>query len=95
LDEKDIHKLFMSVLEDTGNDNDAVRSVFSALVSTTLRYRDELFELKGTVVTVEDVRTCLGWLVPALVTDNMPLTDNKIRLGLLKLWLNALGKRTI
>jgi len=92
LDERDIEKLFISVLEESGQDTDAVRNVFSTLVYTTLRYRDDVLAFRGEVVTVEDVRTCLGWLVPALVTGNMPQTDSKARLGLLKLWLEELGK---
>ncbi len=92
LDERDIEKLFISVLEESGQDTDAVRNVFSTLVYTTLRYRDDVLVSRGEVVTVEDVRTCLDWLVPALATGNMPQTDNKSRLGLLKLWLEELGK---
>ena len=91
MDERDIEKLFISVLEASGQDTDAVRNVFSTLVYTTLRYRDDVLASRGEVVTVEDVRTCLGWLVPALVTGNMPETTNKISLDLLKIWLEELG----
>ena len=80
------------MLEEAGQDTEAVRKVFSTLVHTTLRYRDDVLASRGEVVTVEDVRICLGWLVPALATGNMPQTDNKTRLGLLKLWLEELGK---
>lgn len=83
----------MSVLDNTEHDCEAVRNVFSALLSTTLRYRDDLHASVDVVVTVEDVRTCLGWLVPVLATGNMPLTDSKVRSGLLKLWLKELGKK--
>ncbi|MCG7851390.1 MAG: hypothetical protein MIO92_02605, partial [Methanosarcinaceae archaeon] len=55
-------------------------------------YRDDVLASRGEVVTVEDVRTCLGWLVPVLATGNMPNTDNKVRLDLLKLWVEELGK---
>jgi hypothetical protein len=92
LDEIDIEKLFVSVLEESGQVTEAVRGVFSTLVCTTLRYRDEVLAASGEVVTVADVRICLGWLVPVLATGNMPRTDNPLRLGLLKLWLEALGK---
>jgi hypothetical protein len=92
MDERDIEELFISVLEESGQDTDAVRNVFSTLVHTTLRYRDDVLASRGEVVTVEDARTCLGWLVTALATGNMPQTDNKTRLGLLKLWLEELGK---
>ena len=89
--ETDIEKLFMSVLEHPGQDNDATREVFSILVKSTLKYRDDMLASEDIVVTVDDVRTCLGWLVPALGTGNMPDTENRVALGLLKLWLEKLG----
>ena len=89
--ETDIQKLFMSVVEYPGQDTDATRQVFSILVKSTLKYRDEMLASEDIVVTVDDVRTCLGWLVPALATGNMPDTENRVRLGLLKLWLGELG----
>jgi hypothetical protein len=93
LDERRIRQLFMSVLEDPGQDTHAVREVFSVLVKTTLKYRDDVMASRGVVITVEDVRTCLGWLVPVLATGNFPDTTNRLRLGLLNEWLEALGKR--
>jgi len=92
LDEIEIEKLFISALEESGQDTEAVRVVFSTLVHTTLLYRDEVLASRGKVVTVEDVRTCLGWLVPAIATGNMPQTDDTLRFGLLKLWVAELGK---
>ena len=38
LDEKDVHNMFMSVLDDPRHDTDAVREVFSTLVRSTLKY---------------------------------------------------------
>ncbi|UCF82965.1 MAG: hypothetical protein JSV50_17535 [Desulfobacteraceae bacterium] len=93
MDEKDIQKLFASVLEDPLQDTAAVRNVFSTLVSTTLKYRDDVLATRGVVVTVADVRTCLAWLVPVLATGTMPETTNKISLGLLRIWLDALVKK--
>lgn len=90
MEERDIHGLFLSVAEHSGQNTDAIRSVFSLLVRSTLRYRDIVLESKGIVVTVEDVRTVLGWLVPSLAAGQLPETDNKIRLDLLKTWLNEL-----
>ena len=81
----------MSVLEYPGQDTDAARQVFSTLVKSTLKYRDDMLVSENIVVTVDDVRTCLGWLVPALATGNMPDTENRVGLGLLKLWLEELG----
>jgi hypothetical protein len=91
VNEPDIRKLFMSVVEYPGQDTDATRQVFSILVKSTLKYRDEMLSSEDIVVTVDDVRTCLGWLVPVLATGNMPDTENRVRLGLLKLWLEELG----
>jgi hypothetical protein len=91
LDETDIQKLFKSVIEHPGQDTDGIRQVFSILVRSTLKYRDDMLASEDIVVTVDDVRTCLGWLVPALATGNMPDTENRVRLGLLKLWLEELG----
>jgi hypothetical protein len=90
MDEGDIERLFLSVLENASQDNDAVREVFAILIKTTLQYRDHMLESRGIVVTVEDVRTALGWLVPCLATGQLPETDNKLRLDLLKIWLDEL-----
>ena len=90
MDETEIFKLFSSIAEDSAKDNMAVREVFSALITSTLRYRDHMKESKGIIITVADVRTVLDWLVPSLKTGKLPQTDNKIRLDLLKLWLDEL-----
>ena len=90
MEDEDIYKLFLSVLENSAQDTDAVREVFSILIRSTLRYRDQMLASKGMVVTVEDVRTALKWLVPSLTTGLLPKTDNKISLDLLKLWLDEL-----
>ena len=91
MDDREIYKLFMSVAEHSGQQDDATREVFSVLVRSTLKYRDHVLESKGTVVTVEDVRVALGWLVPSLQTGRLPETDDKIRLDLLKIWLDELS----
>jgi hypothetical protein len=90
LDETDIQKLFKSVVEHPGQDTEAARHVFSILVNSTLKYRDDMLATRGIVITVDDVRACLGWLVPALATGTMPDTENSVRLGLLKFWLKEL-----
>lgn len=90
MEERDIYRLFFSVVEDSAQNTDAVRQVFSVLIRSTLRYRDHMLESKGVVLTVEDVRITLSWLVPALMTGHLPVTDNHIRLNLLKLWLDEL-----
>jgi hypothetical protein len=90
MEDEDIYKLFLSVAEHSGQTDDATREVFSVLVRSTLRYRDHVLESKGITVTVEDVRVALGWLVPSLKTGRLPDTDDKIKLDLLKLWLDEL-----
>lgn len=90
MDETTIQKLFMSALEHPGQNTDAIRHVFSVLVKATLKYRDDILASSGVVVTVEDVRTSLGWLIPALTTGELPETDNKMRLDLLRIWLKEL-----
>jgi hypothetical protein len=92
LDKRDIEKLFLTVAQDPELDTDANRRIFSLLIQSTLRYRDEMLSSRGVVVTVGDVRTALSWLVPALATGNIPETDNKISLGLLDLWMDKLKK---
>ncbi len=87
VEEKDISRLFMSVIEDASQDTAAVRGVFDVLIKSTLNYRDHIQESKGIVLTVEDVRTVLDWLPPSLATERLPATDDRIRLDLLKLWL--------
>ena len=90
MEERDIYRLFFSVLEDSAQNTSAVREVFSLLVRSTLRYRDHMLESKGIVITVEDVRIALEWLVPSLKTGRLPETNDKIRLALLKIWLDEL-----
>ena len=90
MEERDIYKLFLSVAEHSSQNTDAVRDIFSILVKSTLRYRDQILASKDIIVTVDDVRTALDWLVPCLSTGLLPKTDNKIRLDLLKIWLDEL-----
>ena len=90
MDESDINKLFMRVAGQAGDVPEDAKSVFSILVSSTLRYRDSLKEDLGMVVTVEDVRVALDWLLESMHTKRLPETNNALRLDLLKIWLDAL-----
>ena len=90
MEENDIERLFLSVAGNGGQASDEARQVFSMLVRSTLRYRDHLLASRGITVTVEDARVALGWLVPALSTGTLPKTGNKVRLDLLKIWLDEL-----
>jgi len=78
------------VLEDSGQDTDTNRQVFSILVKSTLEYRDRVLASKDVVVNVKDVRTSLDWLVSVLATGKMPASDKKISMDLLKIWLREL-----
>ena len=86
----DIEKLFLSVLEESGQDTDASRRIFSILVRSTLEFRDSILASRDLVVTVEDVRASMEWLIPALADGHMPETESEIRLGLLNAWLKEL-----
>ena len=90
MEEREIYRLFLIVAEHSAQNTDAIRGVFSILVKSTLRYRDQIMASKGIVVTVEDVRTSLNWLVPSLKTGRLPETNNKLSLDLLKIWLDEL-----
>ena len=81
-------------MEDSGQDTDAVRQVFSTLIRTTLDYRDQVLESRGIVVTVEDVRWSLDRLIISLGTGSMPEEDNEIGFELLRIWLRELQTGT-
>lgn len=90
MDERDINRLFERVNRGFGVVPDAAEKVFSMLVSSTLAYRDRLKSELGIVLTVEDVRTTLDWLLHYLQTNRMPETENAIRRDLLIIWQKAL-----
>ena len=95
MEDRDVYKLFLNVLEHPGQNTEDIRRVFSVLVRSTLKYRDHMLESDGITVTVEDVRTVLGWLVPSLLSGQLPETKNRVRLGLLKIWLDELSQAGI
>lgn len=91
MEEEHISGLFLQAAGHSAQKADDVRKVFSILVSSALRYRDHVLASNGTVVTVGDVRGALNRLMPALATGQIPETDNKRCLGLLKIWLQELS----
>ena len=91
MQEEEIRQLFERVAENAGEMSDDVRAVFSLLVSATLRYRDQIREASGTVLTVQDVRTVLDWLVVSIHTHRLPDTDNAVQENLLRVWLEELN----
>ena len=92
MEDRELYELFFSVLDHPSQNTEDIRNVFSILVKSTLTYRDHMLESNGIIVTVEDVRTALGWLVPSLVSGQLPETDNMLRLGLLKKWVDELKR---
>ena len=94
MEDKDIYMLFSSLAEKAELNNEPLREVFKILIQCALRYRDNVLRDTGIVVTVEDVRSALDWLLPALQTGRLPRADNEISLNLLKLWLDELKLRS-
>ncbi|MBN1104367.1 MAG: hypothetical protein JXL84_13195 [Deltaproteobacteria bacterium] len=90
MEEEHITRLFLKAAQHSVQKGDDVGRVFALLVKSTLLFRDHILQSTGQTVTVEDVRTSLKWLVPSLATGQLPQTDNKLRLDLLKLWLDEL-----
>ena len=90
MDEQDGDKLFLKAAGRVVRPSPDVKNVFSILVSSTLRYRDWVKEAKGIVVTVEDVRVVLDWLLETIRTHQLPKTENRLRLDLLNIWLDEI-----
>lgn len=90
MDESDINRLLMKVAGAATRVPEDARRVFSLLITSTLRYRDFLKRDHGTVLTVEDVRVTLDWLLEAVHTGRLPDSDDPVRLNLLKIWLDEL-----
>lgn len=90
MEDKDIYALFSNLVDDADQNNESLKEVFKVLIKSTLDYRDNVLNATGEVVTVEDVRAVLEWLVPTIKTGRLPVSDNRIRLDLLKLWLDEL-----
>jgi len=90
MEENEIGQLFKKIADTSAADSQEAQAVFAALVKSTLRYRDLLKQSKNTILTVQDVRTTLDWLMPAFTTGRLPMTNNRIRLDLLKIWLDEL-----
>jgi hypothetical protein len=90
MEENEIGQFFMKIASTSAENSQEVQAVFAALVKSTLRYRDVLKRSRGIILTVQDVRTTLDWLMPAYTTGRLPKTENKTRLDLLKIWLDEL-----
>lgn len=95
MDSKEIDELFQKIAPDSaGDDDQGARQVFKSLVETTLTYRDQLKDKQAFILTVEDVRIVLDWLMAYMQTGKAPETHDKIRAELFKLWTTALTPKT-
>lgn len=91
MNDKEVETLFEAVACTMPKTTPEVRKVFSLLVSSTLRYRDQMKEQAGITVTVEDVRVTLDMLLQVLHTKMVPHQDLAVRANLLELWLEELA----
>jgi len=87
---KGIQELFQQLMARSQSAGPSAKRLSALLVESTLQYRDKLYVEKGIVVTVEDVRKSLDWLLPALSTGNIPHLGNEIQDGLLRKWISEL-----
>jgi len=87
---KGIQELFQQLMTRNQSAGESAKRLSALLVESTLQYRDELYLKRGIVVTVEDVRKSLDWLLPALSTGNIPHLGNEIQDGLLRKWISEL-----
>ena len=93
MDDLEINQLFLKVKKSYGDVPEGVEKVFSFLVSATLRYRDDLKSDLGVILTVEDVRVTLVWLLEFIESKKFPVTNNAVRWDLLKIWTEALKQK--
>ena len=90
MDESEINKLFTKIKRSYDEVPADVVEVLSILVATTLRYRDNLKSNLGLILTVEDVRITLDWLMTFMASRQIPETNNAVRRDLLTIWTEAL-----
>ncbi len=90
MDESEINKLFTKIKRSYDEVPADVVEVLSILVATTLRYRDHLKSNLGLILTVEDVRITLDWLMTFMASRQIPETNNAVRRDLLTIWTEAL-----
>jgi len=92
MDDLEINAIFEQINNNSQNQPDTVKHIFSILFSSTLAFRDRIQKKDGIVVTVEDVRVPLDWLFEFMQSQKMPETNNILRLNLFKYWLEELNK---
>ncbi len=93
MDRDTIQHMFEQLIPENRSYDESAHEFFSLLVKATLDYRDEMLASRGVIVTVDDVKTSLRWLIPALATGNIPDLENEVCLELLKTWISQLRTR--
>jgi hypothetical protein len=88
--ESQIEMLFERLGKSTKDVPEDVQKIFSTLVDTTLDYRDRLKKESDMIVTVEDVRIALDWLLEWVQTQRWPASDHLVRIELFRLWTQML-----
>ncbi|QTA81572.1 Uncharacterized protein dnl_39100 [Desulfonema limicola] len=92
MDDLEINALFEQVCDNSKDQPEAVKHIFSVLLSSTLAFRDRIQKEKDIIVTVEDVTTALDWLFEFMQSQKMPDTNNSTQISLFNCWLGELNK---
>lgn len=90
VDKTELETLFSSIMDEPDTFPEGARKIFDILTRVTLEYRDQMLASRRVIVTVQDVQTSLSWLVPSLVTGNIPKMEKPLCRELLERWLGAL-----
>lgn len=90
VDRTELETLFRTIAEEPETFSESGRKIFDILTTVTLEYRDYLLASRGIIVTVQDVRAALSWLIPSLATGNIPNMENGLSAALLERWVRAL-----
>ncbi len=90
MDRTELETLFRTIAEEPETFSESGRKIFDILTTVTLEYRDYLLASRGIIVTVQDVRAALSWLIPSLATGNIPNMENGLSAALLERWVRAL-----
>jgi hypothetical protein len=87
---RELETLFRTLAEEPGTFSEHGRKILAMLMTVTLEYRDQVLASREIIVTVEDVRDALSWLLPSLATGNIPNLENDLAAALLERWVHAL-----
>jgi len=92
MDDLEINALFEQVCNNSEDQPESVKQVFSILISSTLAFRDRIQKEEGIIVSVDDVMTALDWLFQFMETQKMPQTNHCLQMDLFNFWLEELNK---